>query len=232
MKKQLILILCLSFMLVFVGCSKDNSNKNGIKTNKEKNNVTESKKIKENNKEKNSLNNKQKDSKNTIEASDNKENEEQKKDSNDEKIDNTNSNEVTSNENNDIKKENEKNYMGKWQIDKYIFAGIGIYSEDDVKAFIGKTVEFTNENANYFQEKRANEMKVLKNPIYKENQMSVEEYLNGYKLSNDVVGLNGNTVNQIQITDENGNSVLSLVKDDNRLFIHLPGVFLELKKVM
>lgn len=60
--------------------------------------------------------------------------------------------------------------------------------------------------------------------------MAIEEYLNGYKLSNGVVGLNGTTVKQIDIMDKNKNRLLSLVKDNNRLFIHLPGVFLELEK--
>ncbi|MFA9397456.1 MAG: hypothetical protein ACERKV_04215 [Clostridiaceae bacterium] len=126
--------------------------------------------------------------------------------------------------------ENTKFYIGSWKINKYIWAGIGIYSKDEVESFIGKTVVFSDETANYFEEQFSDKMNILKNPIYKESDMSVEEYLDGYKLTNDIVGLNGSMVKQIDIMDGNENYLLSLIKDDNRLFIHLPGVFLELEK--
>ncbi|MDU1350919.1 hypothetical protein [Clostridium butanoliproducens] len=199
--KLLIISLCLVSLVTLYGCSNDKNNKKAAEVANEKNAAIENQIV--NNNEKNSNNEKISD------------------------IDSIEGDDI--NANNAIK--DTKSYMGSWRISQYICACIGIYSQDEIESFIGKTVTFSDETANYFKEKHVDNIDTLDNPIYEETDMTVEEYLNGYKLSNSSVGLNGTTINQIDIMDENKDCLLSLVKDDNRLFIHLLGVFLELEKI-
>ncbi|WP_291583747.1 hypothetical protein [Clostridium sp. UBA6640] len=201
MKKKLLLSLCLILLVIFYGCSSDKNNEKATHSTNEKNNIIENQIVNDN--EKYSTGKKTSDVY-SIETDDN-------------------------NVNN--KMQDIKSYIGSWKISKYICAGIGIYSQDEIESFIGKTVTFSDETANYFEEQRVDKMSFLENPIYEENDMTIEEYLNEYKLSNNTVGLNGTTVKQIDIMDENKDRLLSLLKDDNGLFIHLPGVFLKLEKV-
>lgn len=51
-----------------------------------------------------------------------------------------------------------KSYMRSWKISKYICAGIGIYSQEEIESFIGETVTFSDEAANYFEEQRIDKM--------------------------------------------------------------------------
>lgn len=249
MKKQIFLILSLSFLLLFTGCSNDNTNKKVTESNNEKNTVSENTTVQSNKKiskakdsdtidsvesdNKKTLNNDATTNINSDKINDMENTKKQNTNSTDNKSADIDSTRVNNNPNNASKNEPEniKSYIGSWKVSNYIFAGIGIYSEDEIKPFLGKTLSFSNEAANYFEEQRVDKMSVLKNPIYKESDISAEEYLNGYKLSNNVVGLNGDMVKQITITDTNGACLLSLIQDDTRLFIHLPGVFLELEKI-
>ena len=222
MKRLLVLFVVLLSLNFMVGCN-NNESKN---SKKEQNITTESevgknstKDVKDNkeketssnikdDKEKETLSNvKDEDAKESIKSEDKK----------DETIKN--------------KEEDEKFYFGEWKINKYIYAGIGINDKEQIEGIIGKTVSFSNESANYFENHLVDKMNTIKNPSYKETEVEVQEYLNGYKASNDVVGFQGNNVQKIDIMDGNQAVVMSLIKDDNRLLIHIPGVFLELERV-
>ena len=224
MKRLLVLLLVLLSLNIMVGCNNNESN-NDRNSKKEQNNTTESEVVKnsakdikdstkdsvkdiKDDKEKETLSNvKDEDAKASIKSEDKK----------DETIKN--------------KEEDEKFYFGEWKINKYIYAGIGINDKEQIEGIIGKTVSFSNESANYFENHLVDKMNTIKNPSYKETEVEVQEYLNGYKASNDVVGFQGNNVQKIDIMDGNQAVVMSLIKDNNRLLIHLPGVFLELERV-
>lgn len=224
MRKKLLLSLCLIFLVIFYGCSSNKNNEKAARSTNEKNNTIENKIVKNN--EKDSTDKKTSDI-SSIETENDKD---VQKDSNNKKISDVDS--IGTDDNNvNNKMQDKKSYIGSWKISKYICAGIGICSQDEIESFIGKTVTFSDETANYFEEQRVDKMSFLEDPIYEETDMTIEEYLNGYKLSNNTVRLNGTTVKQIDIMDENKDRLFSLLKDDNGLFIHLPGVFLELEKV-
>lgn len=220
MKRLLVLLLVLLSLNIMVGCNNNESN-NDRNSKKEENNTTESKVVKnseedikdsakdiKDDKEKETLSNvKDEDAKASIKSEDKK----------DETIKN--------------KEEDEKFYFGEWKINKYTYAGIGVNDKEQIEGIIGKTVSFSNESANYFENHLVDKMNTIKNPSYKKTEVEVQEYLNGYKTSNDVVGFQGNNVQKIDIMDGNQAVVMSLIKDNNRLLIHLPGVFLELEKV-
>ena len=220
MKRLLVLLLVLLSLNFMVGCN-NNESSNDRNSKKEENNTTESKVVKnsakdikdsakdiKDDKEKETLSNvKDEDAKASIKSEDKK----------DEPIKN--------------KEEDEKFYFGEWKINKYIGAGIGVNDKEQIEGIIGKTVSFSNESANYFENHVLDKMNTIKNPSYKETEVEVQEYLNGYKTSNDVVGFQGNNVQKIDIMDGNQAVVMSLIKDNNRLLIHLPGVFLELERV-
>ena len=223
MKRLLVLLLVLLSLNIMVGCNNESSNDRNSK--KEQNNTTESEVVKnsakdikdsakdsvkdiKDNKEKETLSNvKDEDAKASIKSEDKK----------DEPIKN--------------KEEDEKFYFGEWKINKYTGAGIGVNDKEQIEGIIGKTVSFSNESANYFENHLLDKMNTIKNPSYKETEVEVQEYLNGYKASNDVVGFQGNNVQKIDIMDGNQAVVMSLIKDNNKLLIHLPGVFLELERV-
>ena len=220
MKRLLVLLLVLLSLNIMVGCN-NNESSNDRNSKKEQNNTTESEVVKnsakdikdsatdiKDDKEKETLSNvKDEDAKASIKSEDKK----------DEPIKN--------------KEEDEKFYFGEWKINKYTYAGIGVNDKEQIEGIIGKTVSFSNESANYFENHLLDKKNTIKNPSYKETEVEVQEYLNGYKASNDVVGFQGNNVQKIDIMDGNQAVVMSLIKDNNRLLIHLPGVFLELERV-
>lgn len=224
MKRLLVLFVVLLSLNFMVGCN-NNESKNDKNSKKEQNITTESevgknstKDIKDSakdsvkdikdDKEKETLSNvKDEDAKASIKSEDKK----------DETIKN--------------KEEDEKFYFGEWKINKYIYAGIGVNDKEQIEGIIGKTVSFSNESANYFENHLVDKMNAIKNPSYKETEVEVQQYLNGYKTSNDVVGFQGNNVQKIDIMDENQAVVMSLIRDNNTLLIHLPGVFLELERI-
>ena len=161
MKRLLVLLLVLLSLNIMVGCN-NNESSNDRNSKKEENNTTESKVVKnsakdsakdiKDDKEKETLSNvKDEDAKASIKSEDKK----------DEPIKN--------------KEEDEKFYFGEWKINKYIGAGIGVNDKEQIEGIIGKTVSFSNESANYFENHLLDKMNTIKNPSYKETEVEVQE---------------------------------------------------------
>lgn len=130
------------------------------------------------------------------------------------------------------KKVEEEHFYGQWQIEKALaFGPVGTYSDDNIKAIIGKKLVFSKESASCFGEEVDSLNNTAVNPIYKKSVISKDDFESSYRITFDKLGIKSNTITEIDAADAKGNGCIFFIKDNNTLILYGGGVYLELNKI-
>ena len=119
-------------------------------------------------------------------------------------------------------------YFGEWIINQVQAYGVGTYSREDAESLLGKTLIFTADKASYFGDHPSTIEKVATNPIYTETIIPESDFVEKYRIPFDLLGLEGPTFTEIDVSDSNGPVSAFLIKDDNTLIIFGGGTYFEL----
>jgi hypothetical protein len=121
-----------------------------------------------------------------------------------------------------------ESYYGEWIINQVQAYGVGTYSVEDAESLLGKTLIFTADKASYFGDHPSTIEKLATNPIYTETIISDSDFVEKYRIPFDLLGLEGPTFTEINVSDSNGPVSTFLIKDDNTLIISGGGTYFEL----
>jgi len=132
-----------------------------------------------------------------------------------------------------VKVEQKQPYYGQWKINKQIaFGPASIYSNDDIKKMIGKTISYSDIQAAY-------DTVTCKNPYYKKSTISSTNFETSNKTKFSTLGITTNSVDQVTVfTNSSSNNIwdsagsVFYLKDQNTLILFDGGVYFELTKVI
>ena len=124
--------------------------------------------------------------------------------------------------------ENQPLYYGEWVINLVQAYGVGTYSKEDAESLIGKSVKFSAGSATNFGDSVSDIDKESNNPDYTETVLSESDFVTNYRIPFEKLGIEGDTVTEINVTDSNGFVSTFFVKDENTLIIFGGGTYFEL----
>jgi len=126
----------------------------------------------------------------------------------------------------------EEFFYGEWQIAKEIaFAPASTFSIDDISFLIGKTLIFSKEKATCFGDKIDYIELTAVSPVYSKSVISKEDFEESNRVTFDKLGIKGDSVTQIEVTDVKGNGATIYIKDGDTLILAGGGVYLELCRI-
>jgi len=131
-----------------------------------------------------------------------------------------------------VKVEQKQQYYGQWKISTLIaFGPASIYSNDDVKKMIGKTISYSDIQAVYGTV-------ICKNPYYKKTTITSPTFETSNKMKFSTLGITTNSVDQVTVfTNSSSNDLwdsagsVFYIKDQNTLILFDGGVYFKLTKV-
>lgn len=121
-------------------------------------------------------------------------------------------------------------FYGDWIISKVQAAGVGTYSEDDVKVLIGKTLSYSADKASYFGDDISYVEKVTTTPIYTETLYTEGEFVEFYRIPTDLLGLDRDEITVINVTDADGPVSTLILKDIDTILVSGGGTYFELTR--
>lgn len=121
-------------------------------------------------------------------------------------------------------------FYGDWIISKVQAAGVGTYSEDDVKVLIGKTLSYSADKASYFGDDISYVEKVTTTPIYTETLYTEGEFVEFYRIPTDLLGLDMDEITVINVTDADGPVSTLILKDIDTILVSGGGTYFELTR--
>ncbi len=123
------------------------------------------------------------------------------------------------------------NYYGKWIISRVLaFGQGGTYSKEDAEGLIGKEMSFSADSVTCFGDKVSDLDNIAKAPTYAATAYSASDFLSYYRMSFDLLGLDGDKVTEISARDSEGNGCTILIKDENTLIVVGGGTYFELSR--
>jgi hypothetical protein len=126
----------------------------------------------------------------------------------------------------------EEPYLGQWQIKKELaFAPASTYSNDDIKAMIGKKLTFSKESATCFGDNIEYLNNTAVNPTYKKTVISKTDFQTNNRVTFERLGITGDSITQIDAADAEGNGSTFFIKDNNTLILSGGGVYFELTRI-
>lgn len=130
------------------------------------------------------------------------------------------------------KKVVEETFYGQWQIEKVLaFGPVGTYSNDDIKTIIGKKLAFSKESASCFGDQVDILNNIALNPVYKKSVNLKSDFESSNRMTFEKLGINGDSITEIDAVDAKGNGCTFFIKDDNTLILFGGGVYFELIRV-
>lgn len=135
-------------------------------------------------------------------------------------------------QNKDEDKSNEM-FFGKWTISKDLTTATQIttYSTKQINSMMGKTVNFSKENATAFGESESDLNNIIENPVYKKTIVTKQEFEDSWKIKFKDLGIDKDSITVVDVSSpQSKNTCEFLIKDDNTLILYGGGILLELKK--
>ncbi|MDF2571460.1 MAG: hypothetical protein K0R55_3064 [Sporomusa sp.] len=127
----------------------------------------------------------------------------------------------------------QETFYGQWVIKKLLaFGPVGTYSNDDIKNIEGRKLSFSKESASCFGDQMKYLNDVAINPIYKKTVVSKSDFITGYRLNLDGIGIKSDSIIQINASDSKGNGCVFFIKDNDTLILVGGGAFFELAREM
>jgi hypothetical protein len=128
----------------------------------------------------------------------------------------------------DVVEQEQVVYFGEWVINQVLAYGVGTYSTEDAESLIGKSLSYTEDQANFFTDELTDIEKIAKNPVYTETISSESDFIVNYRMSFDNLGIEADSITEINVTDSNGYVCTFFMKDDNTLILVGGGTYFEL----
>jgi bla regulator protein BlaR1 len=126
-------------------------------------------------------------------------------------------------------KEDKEVFYGEWVIKKVLaYGSVGTYSKEDAEGLIGKSLSFSKDKANFFGDQASYVNEAANNPIYKKNTLSKEDFVTNYQMTLDKLGVTGDSITEVAVSDSKGLVSTFFVKDENTLIIVGGGTYFEL----
>ena len=120
-------------------------------------------------------------------------------------------------------------FYGQWVIKRVLAYGpAGTYSSDDVKNIEGRKVLFSQEKAACFGDQIRYLDNIAINPTYQKTIVSKNEFITGYRLKLESLGVKSDSLVQVNAKDANGNGCVFFIKDNDTLILYGGGTFFEL----
>ena len=125
--------------------------------------------------------------------------------------------------------EEAKFYYGTWIIKKYMpTSNVSSLNEKDINGYIGQKIIIDGKQI-------VTNQGTIKNPIFKENTLTSNDLLDGWKVQFSSLGIIGNTVTQVDVTNyknETGNGIGAelFFTNNNKVYTDIGGCFFELGK--
>ncbi len=120
-------------------------------------------------------------------------------------------------------------FFGEWVISKVVAYGqVGTYSEEDTKKLIGKSLSFSKNSVTCFGDSPETLNQTAKNPIYEINDVSMTDFTADYRMTFEMLGLEGDRVTEVGAYDASGNGCTFLIKNDKSLILIGGGTYFEL----
>lgn len=119
-------------------------------------------------------------------------------------------------------------YFGEWVINQVQAYGVGTFSGEDAESLLGKSLSFAVNEASYFGDQPSDIGKMASNPIYTETVISENDFVANYRIPFDNLGIEADTITEVNVSDANGNVSTFFIKDDNTLIIYGGGTYFEL----
>ena len=121
-----------------------------------------------------------------------------------------------------------KSYYGTWTVRKVLAYGVGTYSSDDAERLMGKSLSFSADEADLFTDQPSDTPTVIHGPEYQEATISGDDFKTNYKMSFDTLGIQADSVTEVQITGADGVSGVLLVKSSDTMILVAGGTYFEL----
>ena len=123
--------------------------------------------------------------------------------------------------------EKAKFYYGTWIIKKYMpTTNVSSLSAKDINGYIGQKIIIDGKQI-------VTNQGTIKNPIFKENTLTSNDLLDGWKVQFSSLGIIGDTVTQVDVTNyknETGNGIGAKLffTNNNKVYTDIGGCFFEL----
>lgn len=125
--------------------------------------------------------------------------------------------------------EEKKDYYGEWSVAKVLaYGSVGTYSKEDAEKLMGKTLNFSADEAKIFTDKPSDTATIIKKPSYKKDTISGSDFLANFRMSFDKLGISADLVTEIAISDPDGGVYMLLIKDSDTMILAVGGTYFEL----
>jgi bla regulator protein BlaR1 len=120
-------------------------------------------------------------------------------------------------------------FYGQWVIKQVLAYGpSGTYSTEDAKGLVGKSLSFSADKATCFGDDPSAITKVASKPVYKKAVIINSDFTANYRMTFDKLGIKGDSIKEITVSDSKGAVCTFLIKDDNTLILVGGGTYFEL----
>ncbi len=126
----------------------------------------------------------------------------------------------------------QKDYYGQWLIKGVLsYGAVGTYSSEDAEKLIGKSLSFSDNEANIINDQPSDSTSSIENPEYQETTITAEDFLLNFHMTFDKLGITTNSVTAVVIaeSDETAGCTL-LLKDNSTIILIAGGTYFELMK--
>lgn len=114
----------------------------------------------------------------------------------------------------------DSSYFGTWKVTAYYMPGVSAMSVEDAESYLGKTCEY---RADVFN----GDGEVTDAPDYQEAVESAADFFADYRAAFESVGMTGDSVKRIEISNSYGFGCQFFIKDVDTILICQDGVFFE-----
>lgn len=128
-------------------------------------------------------------------------------------------------------KSNEKDYYGKWVIQKILaYGSSGTYSSDSAEKLIGQSVNFSSAKATIITDEPSNPLVSITAPKYQVTTESDSDFQTNYQISFDKLGIKENYVTMVNVTGSDKTAGTFLIKSNNTIIFIAGGTYFELER--
>lgn len=126
----------------------------------------------------------------------------------------------------------QKAYYGQWLIKGVLaYDAAGTYSSEDAEKMIGKSLSFSDNEANIINDQPSDSIPSIINPEYEETVIYAEDFLVNFRMTFDKLGITTDSVTEIVVTGSGETAGCTLLlKDDKTIILIAGGTYFELMK--
>jgi beta-lactamase regulating signal transducer with metallopeptidase domain len=122
-----------------------------------------------------------------------------------------------------------KPYYGSWTVSKVLaYGAAGTYGQEDAEKLVGKTLSFSDSQAEFINDQPSASPVSSKNPSYQESAVSKSDFLTSFRMSFDKLGITADSVTEVDVSVKDAGGCTLLLKDGSTLILTAGGTYFEL----